>query len=101
MGKRTKPQTMRRAGKMADEKGEKFLWLLAGLGLGAGVALLFAPKSGRDTRRYLARMAEESRDRLAESGQDVLDKSKQVFERGKAVVDEALDFVERGRRTIL
>lgn len=86
---------------MRDEKGEKFVWLLAGLGLGASVALLFAPKSGRETRRYLSRMAEDSRDRLAESGQEVLETGKQVFERGKAVVDEALDFVERGRRTIL
>ena len=93
---------------MSDDKGEKFVWLLAGLGLGAGIALLFAPQSGRETRRRLTRMAEDSRDRLTESGQEILDKSrevigkgKQVIERGKAVVDEALDFVERGRRTIL
>lgn len=86
---------------MTDQKGEKFVWLLAGLGLGAGIALLFAPQSGRETRRRLTRMAEDSRDRLTESGQEILDKSKQVIERGKAVVDEALDFVERGRRTIL
>ena len=86
---------------MSDQKGEKFLWLLAGLGLGASVALLFAPESGKETRKKLVRMAEDSRDMLAESGQEVLDKSKQVFERGKAVVDEALDFVERGRRSIL
>ena len=85
---------------MRNERGEKFLWLLAGLGLGASVALLFAPKTGRETRRYLSRMAEHGRDRLAESGQDVLEKGKQVYERGKAVVDEALDFVERGRRII-
>ena len=86
---------------MADQTGEKFVWLLAGLGLGAGIALLFAPQSGRETRRRLTRMAEDSRDRLTESGQEILDKGKQGIERGKAVVDEALDFVERGRRTIL
>jgi len=85
---------------MRNDPGEKFLYLLAGLGMGAGIALLFAPKSGRETRRYLARIAEEGSERLAESGQEVLDKGKQVIERGKAVVDEALDFVERGRRVI-
>ena len=61
---------------MADQKGEKFVWLLAGLGLGAGIALLFAPESGRETRRRLTRMAEDSRDRLTESGQEILDKGR-------------------------
>jgi gas vesicle protein len=86
---------------MAEQDGEKFVWLLAGVGLGASIALLFAPYSGRETRRRLTRLAEDSRDRLAESGQEVLDKGKLALERGKAVVDDALDFVERGRRTIL
>ncbi len=86
---------------MASGRGEKFLWLLAGIGLGAGVALLFAPKTGKEMRKYLTRMAEDSRDKIAESSQDILDRSKEVYERSKAVVDEALDFVERGRRTIL
>ena len=93
---------------MSDDRGERLLWLLAGLGVGAAVALLFAPKTGRDLRRQLTRFAEDSRDRFAESGQDVfekgkdvLEKGKQAVERGKAVVEEALDFVERGRRTIL
>lgn len=85
---------------MNNSKGEKFLWLLAGVGLGAGIALLFAPKTGRELRRKLTRIAEDSRDRLAESSQEVLERGRQVFERGKAVVDEALDFVERGRRTM-
>lgn len=85
---------------MRIEKPEKFLWLLAGLGLGAGIALLFAPKSGKQSRRYLSRLAEDSRERVIESGQEFLGKGKEVYERGKAVVDEALDFVERGRRVV-
>ncbi len=85
---------------MKNSMGEKVLWLLTGVGLGAGAALLFAPKTGRDMRRYLARVAEEGRERVTEGGQEVLDKGKRVVERGKAVVDEALDFVERGRRIL-
>ncbi len=84
---------------MRNQTGEKFVWLLAGLGLGAGIALLFAPQSGRETRRRLTRMAEDSAERLTEGGREILDKGIQAIERGKAVVDEALDFVERGRRT--
>lgn len=86
---------------MRNQTGERFLWLLAGAGLGAGIALMFAPKTGKDMRRYLARVAEDSRERLVEGSQEALDKGKQVFERGKAVVDEALDFVERGRRVVI
>ena len=85
---------------MRDHNGEKFLWLITGLGLGAGFALLFAPKSGRDLRRYISRMAEDCRENVADTGEDVVKKGKQVFERSKAVVDEALDFVEKGRRII-
>jgi len=85
---------------MRNQTGEKFLWLLGGIGIGAGLALLFAPKTGRDMRRHLARVAEDSRERVVEGGQDVLSRTKEVYARGKAVVDEALDFVERGRRAI-
>jgi gas vesicle protein len=85
---------------MRNDISDRILWMLAGVGLGAGLALLFAPQSGRDTRRYLARVAEDGRDTLAETGHDALEKGKQVIERGKAVVDEALDFVERGRRIL-
>ena len=85
---------------MRNDTSDRILWMLAGVGLGAGLALLFAPQSGRDTRRYLARVAEDGRDQLAETGHDALEKGKHVIERGKAVVDEALDFVERGRRIL-
>jgi gas vesicle protein len=92
--------TLQEAIDMKNSAGEKFLWLLSGIGLGTCFALLFAPKTGREMRRYLARVAEDSRNRAAESGQEVLEKGKLVIERGKAVVDEALDFVDRGRRIL-
>ena len=85
---------------MSASKSEKFLWMLAGLGVGAGVALLFAPKTGRETRKYLKRVAEEGRDKVKESGEEVFDKGKEIYERGKAVVDEAMEFVDRGRRAV-
>ena len=85
---------------MSSNSGEKVLWLLAGLGIGAGVALLFAPKSGRETRRYLKHMAEEGRDKVVETGEEIRGKGKEVYERGKAVVDEAMEFVDRSRRAV-
>ena len=42
--------------------GDKFLFFLAGAGIGAVVALLLAPKSGRETREMIARTASDGRD---------------------------------------
>ena len=86
---------------MSRGNGERFLWLLAGMGLGAGFALLFAPQSGRETRRYLSRLAREGRERVLETGEEFMDRGKKVYEHGRAVVDEAMEFVDRGRRAVL
>ena len=86
---------------MRNTNAERFLWLVAGAGLGAGLTFLFATKSGRKARRQVMRYAEETGERIAETGQDVLDKGKQVYERGKEVVDEAMEYIDRGRRVIL
>ncbi|MBI3896023.1 MAG: YtxH domain-containing protein [Acidobacteria bacterium] len=85
---------------MTNRNGDKVLWMLAGLGIGAGVALLFAPKTGRETRRYLKHIAEEGRDKVVETGEEVFEKGKEVYERGKAVVDDAMEYVDRGRRAM-
>ena len=83
---------------MSDRSSERVLWLLAGLGVGAGVAMLFAPQSGRETRSYIKKLAEQGKEKLADGTGDIIGKGSQVLERGKTVVDEAMDFVERGRR---
>ena len=48
---------------MAESSGgDKFLCFIAGAGIGAVLALLFAPKSGRETRDFLAKTATDSKD---------------------------------------
>lgn len=71
--------------------GGKFLWFMVGIGAGAVVALLYAPLSGRETRRYITRRAEKAGDYLTEQGQEILD-------RGREFVEEAADLVEKGRK---
>jgi len=80
---------------------ERLFLILAGMGIGAGVALLFAPKSGKATRKYLSRMAEDGRDKVAESSEEFMDRGKKAYEHGKAVVDEAMEYIDRGRRAVL
>ncbi len=47
---------------MADNVGSKVSFFLAGIGVGALIGILFAPKSGEDTRDYLSKRADEGRD---------------------------------------
>ena len=56
---------------------------LAGAGLGAAVALLLAPRTGKDTRRYLARRAEEGKDYASATGKDLFRHAEDAVGRGK------------------
>ena len=75
---------------MADEScnstGSGILWFLAGLGLGAAVGVLYAPKSGQETRESILDAAEQGRDVVAERARKYREQAKQWAERGKDVV---------------
>ncbi len=55
---------------------------LVGSAVGAGIALLVAPKSGKALRKDLKRFAEDTRDQVA----DVIDEGKNLYEGGRDVV---------------
>jgi gas vesicle protein len=86
-----------------DNGGSKVSVFLIGLGIGALVGILFAPKSGEDTREYLAAKADEGRDyaqrkarELRERAEDLLERSKEIMDRQKDALAEA---VEAGKDT--
>jgi gas vesicle protein len=86
---------------MADENdGGRLSWFLAGAIVGAAVALLYAPKAGHETRKLIAKKADEGREALADTGKDVLDKGRDLFDKGKQVADDAADLFERGRKLV-
>jgi gas vesicle protein len=68
-------------------------YFLAGIGLGAIVALLFAPRSGERTREYIRERATEGRDYLKRQAEDLRKRAEGTVEQGK-------EFVEQGRETI-
>jgi gas vesicle protein len=91
---------------MAEEKGYSTLgWFIAGVGLGALVGILFAPKSGRETREDLITGAREGTEYLRTKAHDAAEKVSTVVERGKEQVGEIYekgrehwdDLLERGR----
>jgi gas vesicle protein len=88
--------------KLADDSegrdSNTLAWFLAGAILGAAIAIVCAPKSGRDTRQFLAGKAQEGKERVAEGTRDAIDAGRDMFERGRKLVEDAADLFERGRR---
>jgi len=75
-------------------------WFAAGAILGAAIALLYAPKSGMDTRKLIGKKADEGREALNETSREFVDKSKDLYERGKQIAEEAAELFERGRQLV-
>jgi len=71
--------------------GSKFIYFIAGIGIGALVGILFAPKSGRETREYLVTRADEGRDYLRKRGRELREQATDYMERGKGVLNEQRD----------
>ena len=82
------------------EEGGKLGWFVAGAVLGGAVALLYAPKSGKETRDFINKKKDEGREVLAETGKEVFERSREIFDRGKQIADDAADLFERGRRLV-
>lgn len=84
--------------------GDKFLYFLAGAGIGAVLALLFAPKSGRETRDLIARTAVDGRDflanKVAEGKQFVGDTSRKVSDDFTTFVDRSKDALIRQKEQV-
>ena len=68
------------------EDQNKFTYLLAGLGLGALVGVILAPKSGAETRGLIANKAGEGKDFLVRQGEKIRDTANEVLKKGKNLV---------------
>src|SRR5277367_5655369 len=84
---------------MSDNSaGSKVSFFLVGLGIGSLVGLLFAPKSGDETREYLTGKADEGREyaqkkarELRERAEDLIERSKEIMSRQKDALSSAVD----------
>ncbi|MEJ2010114.1 MAG: YtxH domain-containing protein [Acidobacteriota bacterium] len=59
--------------------------LTAGLGVGAAMGLLYAPNSGRRTRKMISRAAEDGADYVADRTREIRKQAEDAFERGKVL----------------
>jgi gas vesicle protein len=83
-----------------DDSGAAIAWFLAGAATGAAIALLYAPKTGKDTRKYLNKTTREGREAVESSGKELMDRGKELYERGRKIADDAADLFERGRKLV-
>ncbi|MGH9738783.1 MAG: YtxH domain-containing protein [Candidatus Acidiferrales bacterium] len=71
----------------------KFTSFITGLGVGAAVAMLFAPKSGDEMREFLSESAEDGRRYAKERGRELRAAANDVVDRGREVVSRQKDAV--------
>jgi gas vesicle protein len=74
---------------MSDrDNSNSFLWFLAGLGFGALMGVLYAPRSGRETRDAIKNTAQEGGEYLKTRGREAKETVSQWVDRGKDVVGQ-------------
>jgi gas vesicle protein len=73
---------------MSDrDSGNNFMWFLAGLGFGALMGVLYAPRSGRETRESILNSAQEGREYIKNRGREARDTMNDWVDRGKDVIN--------------
>jgi len=77
---------------------------VAGAALGAGMALLYAPKSGREMRETIADLTDDAVDKIKEYAKEAQDKIKSAIDEGKDAVVEKKSIlasaIEAGREAM-
>lgn len=85
---------------MNDERRLSYFFL--GLGIGVAVGILFAPKSGQETRQMIRAKAEEGTEYLKRRGEELYDSAGDVVGKGKAALlrqkDQLAAAVEAGKQ---
>ena len=73
---------------MADNSGSGLIWFLAGLGIGAAAGVLYAPRSGAETREALRARAEESTEKARHHARRARESAGEWIDRGRDTVSE-------------
>ncbi len=65
-----------------------------GVAAGAGVALICAPQSGKETRKQIKGKFDDASDYVKDAAGDLSDKAGKVYSKGKSI---ASDYVSKGK----
>ena len=78
---------------------DKFTTFAVGIGVGALLALLFAPSSGEETREYVASSVKQGMDGAALAGKRLTRRAQETVDDVKASVAGAVEAGEKAYRT--
>jgi gas vesicle protein len=73
---------------LSSQAGTALAFLLIGVGAGALIALLYAPKSGEQLRRDIRRKYKDARGAVEDFAEDARDRVEEVVGRGAEWVEE-------------
>jgi gas vesicle protein len=73
---------------MSDRDSNSFLWFLAGLGIGAIAGVLYAPRSGDETREALRSRAEDGREFVRDRARQAREQAAGWADRGREVLNQ-------------
>lgn len=79
-----------RKGNAVSNKGKAVGSLLLGFGIGVGLAILFAPQSGEETREWLSASAEDQFYRMRRRGRRLVFETQDLLDRGEQQVNRAM-----------
>jgi gas vesicle protein len=82
------------------DNGSKVVWFLTGAAIGAAIAMLYAPATGRETRRFIRKKTEEGGDAIADVGKQILEHGREYYEKGRKIAEDAGEVLERGRKLV-
>lgn len=87
---------------MSNNNNGYFGVFVAGVALGAIAGLLFAPRSGKETREYIGRKAEEGSDFVTAKGKELRRQAEEIVDKGRKTAERLADrskaFAERVAR---
>jgi gas vesicle protein len=69
----------------------KFSYFFLGLGLGVAVGLLFAPKTGAETRELIRSKADEGKEFIKRRSIDLKDSATDAIDKGRSAVTKQRD----------
>jgi len=72
-----------------------------GVGIGAVAAVLFAPRSGAESRQYLQDRANEGADYLKRQGEELANSANEMLDRGSKVLDKGVKVVRHHKENVM